>query len=193
MARKKSAASKATSSEGSARKPKGKVEQSDVDFLARRTLDLWRDQMMAIAQSPKAVREYSKVMEPVLNLFTQSLDMWLMMFEQFGKGMPEQSWASAFTAGKNERRTETKTAPTDAKAPAKGKKPRRKKTASRAKAAAAVSRRGDATVAELAKRVAHLKERGKRASGAATASRVAGTSGNVTELSVARQKRRRKA
>ena len=206
MAQKKSSAVKSKASRNSEKKVPAKVSAAEVDHLAQRTLNLWRDQMMTLAQSPKAMRDLSKVVEPVLNLFTQTLDMWLMMAEQAGKGMTQpwttEAWAanpfmapakasSKSATAKNETQASSTTASTAARQGKAKAKP--KKASSGAKAAAAVSGSGHATVAELAKRLANLKEHGKRVPGASASSRVAASAPNVTELATARQKRRRKA
>jgi hypothetical protein len=159
MARKKQKSAKPTAPAKVQAKPaakqKEKVSQAEIDTLARRTLNLWRDQMMKLAQSPQALREMTKVMEPSYKLFTQSLDMWLMMFDHAGKGMYAPQWAAPFTGAgtgkssnsaaggkaKNEPKTQSASAPRRAKS--SGSKSGSGKSASGAKAASAVSRSGE--------------------------------------------------
>lgn len=211
-ANKKRIATKPTKSNASVRNKataQTATSRSDVDQLAKRTLNLWREQMMHLAQSPKALQEMSKVAEPSVKLFTQALDMWLMLLDEAGR-MPHKVMEGAFenafqqayapfkaAANRSHDAGTSSAAPTKAGKEKAGKRRKGGKASPRAKAASVVPQSGGASVAELAQRVAHLKERragvSKPTAKSGSAARMVGTAHNVTELAAARHKRHRKA
>ncbi len=186
MARKKSSPRKAASAKTKASKktaPKpeaASTQTSAYGDLAGRTLDMWREQMMALAESPRAVQELSKTMQPLIGIFTQALDMWLMMAEKAGAGIQANAWTDHFT-GSNNSGSHAKPAT------AKGSK-KSAKTAAKPAAAAPLHGNRNATVAELAKRVAGLKQRST-----GPVARVASAAAANEDSAGARPRRRRKA
>lgn len=157
MARKKTPHAK-TSSEAK-RKPAPEKAASAYSQMAQRSLDLWREQLNAIGRSPAAMQEMSKMMQPVFSLFTQGMDMWLMMTDPFSR-----AGASPFggASGSYDTQASPQTAP---KKTASGKAPAGKKRGTAAKkptpAAAAPAAfdplAGASAMAELARRVAAME------------------------------------
>lgn len=235
MARKKASGQKSASKTGTkstnktenktsaAKKPKAAPViddaeiRAEIDQLATRTLALWREQMTALAQSPRAMQDMTKLMEPVFSLFTRGFDMWLMMLDQFAKTVPAGTWAdfasprtpaasaAAKPASKNSNaaaRTTQKPEAEPAARPAAKSAGGKKKPASRAKTAAPASDTSGAAVAEMAKRLATLKQQNERtaakpaaaaAAPAASSARVGRNQATVANLADARSRSRRKA
>lgn len=206
---------KATGKTTSAKKPKVAAAideaeiRAEIDQLATRTLALWREQMTALAQSPRAMQDMTKLMEPVFSLFTRGFDMWLMMLDQFAKTVPAGTWADGFAspgtpaasgAAKPASKNSNAAARTTQKPAAKS-AGSKKKPASRAKTAAPASDTSGTAVAELAKRLATLKQQGERvaakpaatAASSAPAARVGKNQATVASLADARSRSRRKA
>ncbi len=133
--------------------------------LARRTHELWREQLGVLVASPAALREMSKAMQPAFALFTQGLDLWLMVADPL-------SVASAFN-GPAAPKNETKNS-------ARKKSQTKNNPAPRTKSAAAGVGVGHPSMAELARRVAAME----RAAGAGKASASSSKSSSSKTASV---------
>jgi hypothetical protein len=162
---------------------------------------MWREQMQLLAGSPKAMQEYAKLLGPSFSFLTQSLDMWLSLFEPLNT--QSFNWADVmkadnFTAasqGKNNDAPKANTKTSSRKNPAKktaGKDASGKDTSGKDGTAptAAADGHSRAAVAELAERVAYLKEHQKRKDPAA---KLAGAQSGTARPAEPRSKSRRKA
>ncbi|MBI3420145.1 MAG: hypothetical protein HY053_08440 [Proteobacteria bacterium] len=159
MSRKK--ASRAKTVAASKRKPsvetRAKPVASVYEQLARRSLDLWREQLTALSRSPAAMQEMNRNMQPVFSFFTQGMDMWLMMADPWSQA------ASATNAAARNDKNQT----TQSKTSKRGQRSRG------AHPIAPPAFAGDPAMAELARRVANM-ERERAAPGTSSGSRAAG-------------------
>jgi hypothetical protein len=119
------------------RKEKNSPRSSGYDDLVQRTAELWREQLGGMVGNQAAMQDMSRVMEPVSQLFTQGMDMWFSMFDQFGK-------TPSFSAfgGFNEPKSRARNAAADG-----------------AKAASALSGAGSFAMGQLAARLGHIERR----------------------------------
>jgi hypothetical protein len=139
------------------------------DNLARQTLDLWREQLAHFLNNPDAMKDMNKVMEPAAKfmspqisqiftpLFSNGMDLWLMMLEQLGKA------ANMNTRGAGDKPDDQKTANST--------KADQGRAENRSSAASALSGASAYAVAQLASRLADLEKRFTEFEG--TGSRVA--------------------
>jgi len=163
-------ASKTTSSKPAAQAVPAvakKINASVYEQMAQRTLGLWREQLATVSRSPVAMHEMGKMMSPVFSMFTQGMDMWLMMADPFSKG------ASAFTSGfavpNDVQKSQTSSTKTAAKKSGKG---RAKPAAEQPAPITSPVVAGASAMAELARRIANMER--QRAATAAQ-SRTTGT------------------
>jgi hypothetical protein len=155
--------------------------------LAQRTLDLWRDQLTTLARSPAALQEMNRTMQPAYALFTQGMDMWLMMTDPWTQGMAMGMPQATRNETKSQSGKQGRSTATSAKRPA---------ASARSKASAADPIPGYAAMADLARRVANM-ERERSGKSSASGSRAAGSkTGSIIgfeEAAGQRLQRRRKA
>jgi hypothetical protein len=127
--------------------------------MAQRTLGLWREQLSAVSRSPAAMQQMGKMMQPVFSLFTQGMDMWLMMADPFNQGAAAYTGSQAASNDAQKKQTASSAkAPAQNAAPSMGKK--RSKTAKstqRTAPVAAVDVPGASAMAELARRIASME------------------------------------
>ncbi len=159
-ANKKTASEKTMSEKNGSEKSESSKSGADrfgYDSLARQTLDLWREQLSHFLNNPDSLKDMNKVMEPAAKmmhpqisqmftpLFSNGMDLWLMMLEQLGKA------ANMNIKGAGDKPDEQKTA-------SYGKTDQRR-TENRSTASSALSGASTYAVAQLASRLADLEKR----------------------------------
>jgi hypothetical protein len=185
--RKPAAASTPTSAHAMP-KAAAQIGPSVYEDMAQRTLGLWREQLSAVSRSPTAMHEMGKMMQPVFSLFTQGMDMWLMMADPFSRGA---SAFNGFTSPNDAQTAPSKSAKIAAK---KSGKSRAKRKAEQPAPVTASIIPGVTAMAELARRIANMERQQAsagsrpRAAGGKTASVI-----GFEEALGQRQGQRRKA
>lgn len=170
MARKKNSASKKAQNENKPSAAESRTKQrtqgeeqtsprvNPYEQMSARAMDAWREQLTAMLSSPKAWQDMGKTLEPLSQLFTQGMDLWLMMFEQTSRMAGAGGFAG--THGQTSRDQKSDAAP--------------KSSAAGASPASALSGASAYAVAQLAARVADLEKRLDALSRSVAASSAAG-------------------
>jgi hypothetical protein len=126
------------------RKDKPAAAVSGYGSMVQRTADLWREQLGSLMNAPAGSQDLSKLMEPAHQFFTQGVDFWLVLLNEFGKNAGTNPFSAAARFQDMHHGREKSSGNTGT---------------NRAAAAAGGDRAGAGAVAELAARLGDIERR----------------------------------